>query len=263
MSVIKEVARTILYKPLFNALIFFVWLIPGNNVGVAIIILTILVRLLLWPSSLNALKEQKKMKDIQPRLEEIKEKFKDDKEKQARATMEFYRSSGVNPFGSCLPLLIQLPILIILYYVFQAGMDTSRFNNLYSFTPRPDFINTHFFFIDLAKPDRYLLPYLAGIAQFVQSWQMTKLQSQPDKKKEETSQQDAFQKAMSSQMLYMMPFFTVLISWSLPAALPLYWVVTTLFAIFQQWWFFKKHPISQSILATSAAGVEVTVRKKE
>lgn len=260
---VKEVARTILYKPLFNALIFLVWLIPGNNVGVAIIILTILVRLLLWPSSLSALKEQKKMKDLQPRLEEIKEKFKDEKEKQARATMELYRSSGVNPFGSCLPLLIQFPILIILYYVFRTGMDSSHFNNLYSFIPRPNNINTHFFFIDLAKPDRLLLPYLAGIAQFIQSWQMAKLQGRP-KKKEEASTQDAFQQAMSSQMLYMMPFFTVLISWSLPAALPLYWVVTTLFAVFQQWWFLKKHPLDQPISIKAAThDVEVTVRRKE
>lgn len=264
MTSIKYILKLILYQPLFNALIFLVWLMPGNNVGLAIIILTVIIRIILLPSSLKATRQQKRMKELQPEIAAIQEKYKGDKQRQSQEVMAFYKRNKINPLGACLPLLVQLPILIILYYVFISGLGTERFDLLYSFTPRPDFINTLFFGLDLAKPDRYILPVIAGILQYFQSRQLTP-STKPQKGQE-------MQTMISKQMMYLMPIFTVLIAGRLPAALPLYWAVTTLFAVVQQWWVFrdkskaisKKEKVEPEDLkpVIRKGGVEVTVRRK-
>lgn len=265
MSSIKYFLKLILYKPLFNALIFLVWLIPYHNVGVAIIVLTVIIRLILLPPSMNATRQQKRMRDLQPEIAEIQAKYKDDKQKQSQELMAFYKQNKINPLGSCLPLLIQLPVLLILYYVFINGLSTQRFDLLYSFTPRPEFLNTMFLGLDLAKPDRFILPVIAGILQYFQSRQLT-----PPTPKGEKSQE--MQAMISKQMMYLMPVFTVLIAGRLPAALPLYWIITTLFAIVQQWWVFREGPKTKALTTRldhkepatiRKGGVEVTVRKKQ
>lgn len=251
MTAIKSFLKVILYKPLYNALIFFVWLIPGNNVGVAIIILTVLIRLILLPSSNKSIEAQRQLKEIQPEMDKIKEKYKDDKQAQAQATMALYQQYKINPLSSCLPLLIQLPILIILYYVFRVGLDTSRFDLLYSFMPRPETINAVFLGIDLTKPNIYLA-IITGLLQFWQSWQIM-----PPKKKDPKKTQDSadrLQSIMGNQMLYVMPVFTVIIAMQLPAALPLYWAVTTLFGVIQQYYVFKK--------AKKNPGVQVQIHQR-
>lgn len=238
MTGIKAFLKLILYKPLYNALIFLVWLIPGHSVGWAIVTLTVLIRLLLLPSSKKSIESQKQLKELQPELDKIKEKYKD-KQEQAKATMAFYTSHKINPLSSCLPLLIQFPILIILYYVFRAGLDTSRFGLLYNFVPRPDAMNTMFLGINLTVSSIYLA-VIAGILQFIQTKQIMP-KSQPavnSANKDDKTQQ--VQNMFGSQMLYIMPIFTVFISMKLPAALPLYWAVTTLFAIGQQYFVLKQ-----------------------
>lgn len=253
-------------------LVFFV---PGHNVGLAIIALTVIVRLILLPSSLNASRQQKHMQDLQPQLKALQDKYKDDKAKQAEMLTQFYKENKVNPLGSCLPLLIQMPILIVLYYVFRNGLDTSHFSLLYSYVPHPAYIQTMFLGLDLGKPDKYyILPVIAGLFQFYQGYQMT-----PKTKSGETPE---MAQMISKQMLYMMPIFTVLIAGRFQAALPLYWIVTTLFAIGQQWWINKEQPKLEIInskleigatksekkiekIETKSAknGVEVTVRHKK
>lgn len=236
---IKAFFKTILYKPLYNALIFLVWLIPDHSVGWAIIILTIIIRLLLLPSSAKSIKIQKKMRQLQPELDKIKEKYKEDKQAQAQAMMQFYSQNKVNPLGSCLPLLIQLPVLIILYYVFTVGLDTSRFDLLYQFTPRPEFVNAMFLGVNLSKSSLYLA-IIAGIFQFIQAKQMMP-KSKPKAQKTEKNQDNMaeLQNILTGQMTYMMPVFTVVIAMKLPSALPLYWIITTVFAIVQQWFILK------------------------
>ncbi|HLB95537.1 MAG TPA: YidC/Oxa1 family membrane protein insertase [Patescibacteria group bacterium] len=270
MLSIKYFLKLILYKPLFNALIFLVWLIPGNNVGWAIIILTIITRLILLPPSIKATRQQKRMKDLQPEIQKIQSQYKDDKQKQSQAVMAFYRENKINPLGSCLPLLIQLPILIILYYVFINGLSTERFDLLYDFTPRPETLQTFFLGIDLAKNDRYILPVIAGILQYFQARQLTP--PSPPRGQEKGQE---IQAMLSKQMLYLMPIFTVIVAGQLPAALPLYWAVTTLFAIGQQWWVLRdsansklkgqnsKLEIPKEPAMIKKGGVEVTVRKKK
>lgn len=266
----KHIINLILRQPLFNALIFLVWLVPDHNVGWAIIILTVIIRLILLPSSISATRQQKKMKELQPQLTAIQEKFKGEKEKAAQATMAFYKENKVNPLGSCLPLLVQLPILIVLYYVFRDGLTVNRFDLLYDFMPRPEFIKTVFLGLDLAKPDRWVLPVVAGLLQYVQSRQLTPLTtSTTDKNKKGPDMQAMMQK----QMMYLMPVFTIFIAGRLPAALPLYWIVTSIFTVIQQWYVFKDKSKVESkklksgtkkdnFIKTIKRGVEVTVRKK-
>lgn len=278
MVFFKGILKAILYKPLFNALIFLVWLIPGHNIAWAIIALTVIVRLILLPSSLKAARAQKKMKDLQPELQAIQAKFKGDKQKQSQAIMEFYKENKVSPLGSCLPLLVQFPILIVLYYVFINGLNTARFDLLYSFTPHSDILNTVWFGLDMAKPDRWILPVIAGILQFIQSRQLAPAKPKAGATSDPTAM-------VSSQMMYLLPIFTVFIAGRLPAALPLYWIITNLFGIGQQWWVTREPNVNlksqksklsketsiierieektQEISKSVKRGVEVTVRRKK
>lgn len=225
----KETARQVFYIPIYNLLIFFAFLTNGS-VGWSIILLTVLIRLILLPSSLKAAKATTKMQALQPLMNEIKEKFKDDKQKQTEEMAKLYKEEGASPLSSCLPLLVQLPILFILYRVFMVGINTSRYDMLYSFTPRPETLQSVFFGIDLAKPELWILPITAGLLQLVLS-----LISMPKPVPSANGKVDPAQ-AMTRQMTFIFPIVTIFIARSLPAALALYWVITTLFGLVQQWY---------------------------
>ncbi|MDD3102158.1 MAG: YidC/Oxa1 family membrane protein insertase [Patescibacteria group bacterium] len=145
--------NTILYQPLLNLLVFFYNVIPGHDLGVAIITLTVILKLILFPLSRQSLKSQKALQSLQPKMEEIKKKYPDQKEKQAKMTMELYKENKINPFSSCLPLLIQLPILIAVYQVFNTGLTSTNLP-VYSFIYNPGHLNSFAFgFLNLAKPN--------------------------------------------------------------------------------------------------------------
>lgn len=222
----KDLIKTILYQPLYNLLIFLAWLMPGNSIGLAIIFLTIIIRLILLPSSLKAARSQVRLQALQPKINEIRKNYKDQQE-QSRALMELYKTEGVSPFSSCLPQLIQLPILFILYKVFQVGLDSSRFSLLYSFTPHPEVINPHFLGLNLANPDLWILPLLAGASQFVLSMLMMPKSIGANSDKDPTQM-------MMKQMNYIFPIMNIIFARIVPAAVALYWIVTTLFSIVQQ-----------------------------
>ena len=153
--------------------------------------------------------------------------------------MEFYRQNKINPFGSCLPMLIQMPVLIILYYVFRSGLDTNHFYLLYSSTPRPEGLNTYFLGTNLAISSIYFA-VVAGILQFVQTKMLTpKTAANKNKTNNTNGATDQIQKVFTNQFVYLMPFFTIFIAMTLPAALSLYWIITSLFSIIQQAWIFK------------------------
>ncbi|HYE22546.1 MAG TPA: YidC/Oxa1 family membrane protein insertase [Verrucomicrobiae bacterium] len=160
-----EFLKTILFEPLLNLLVFSYNYIP--DIGIVIILVTILVRLLLFPSFHKSLKHQKAMTDLQPKMNEIKEKYKDDKERQAKAIMELYSAHKINPLSSCLPLLIQIPILIAMYQVFIQSLSGSNLEGLYSFVPRPDHIDPMFLnFTDLSKKNAIMSVIAAGLQYF-------------------------------------------------------------------------------------------------
>jgi len=235
--------HTILYQPLFNLLIWLYNTIPGHDLGFAIIAISLLIRIVLWPLSRVSLKSQKSLQDLQPKLDALKEQFKDDKEGLAKAMMALYKEEKVNPMSSCLPLIIQLPILWALYRVLQDGMSMDGLVNLYSFVARPESINLSFLgFINLAEP-HIVMAVIAGILQFVQT-KMLMAKRPPKKIRKESGARDEDMMAqMNTSMLYFMPVMTVVIGASLPGGLTLYWVIMNVFAIIQQFLTFKKKKV--------------------
>jgi len=234
---LTAIYTTILYQPLYNILIFLYNIIPGQDVGIAIIALTVLIKLLLYPLSRKSIKSQKDLQELQPKIDQLKEQYKDDREKMAGEMMKLYKESKVSPFSSCLPLLIQLPFFIAVYQVFRSGLTSESFDLLYSFVANPNQIN-HIFLglIDLSRPN-VVLALLAGAGQFFQ----TKMYTRRKPEQKSTGSKDENMMAMmNKQMLYVMPIFTVVIGFSLPGGLTLYWLVTTLLMIFQQYFIFKK-----------------------
>jgi len=237
MHFISIIYNEVIYRPLLNLLVFFYNIIPGHDIGIVIVALTIFIRLLLAPSFHKSLKSQKAMNDLQPKLNEMREKHKNDREAQAKAMMDLYREHKINPFSSCLPLLIQLPILIGLYQVFRNALGGQQLTGLYSFVRYPGVIDPYFLgFINLSVPN-LALGVVAGIAQFWQSKLMMP-KSQPGT--------DVTTRALQMQTTYILPLFSVIIALKLPAGLPLYWIITTVFAIAQQYYIMRKpKPVSQ------------------
>jgi YidC/Oxa1 family membrane protein insertase len=243
---------TVLYQPLFNFLFLLYEYIPGRDFGIAIIVLTILIKFILYPLGQKAIKSQKALSDIQPKIKEIQERLKDNKEKQMKETLEVYKVAKINPFSGFLPLLIQLPILIALYRVFWKGFETSQLSFLYPFVNSPGSVNPYFlgsidlshsYFVQTGDIKSYLWPniiliIIVGILQFVQMKMIV-----PKSKSSSMGKQNKagdISGAMQKQMLYFFPFFTALFLLNLPAAIGLYWAVSTIFTIVQQYIIYKK-----------------------
>lgn len=216
-----------------NTLLIFLYGLSGQNLGFAIILLTLIVRGVLVPVTIPSLKSAKKLQELKPHLDKLKEKHKD-KQKLQLATLELYKQHGINPAAGCLPQIAQLLVLIALYQVFIKFINGGQLNG--------QSLNLNFLWLNLGKPDPYyILPVLAGLSQLVFSFMMTSgLEShvkapknKDEKKKEEDSMEMA--QSMQQQMLYLMPAMTVIIALKFPSGLALYWVVTTLFSLVQQY----------------------------
>ncbi len=230
-----------IYQPIYNLLVFFYDIIPGHDFGVAIIVTTLLIKTLFIPLSRKQIESQKKMQELQPKIKELQKKYKEDKEQQTKAIMELYREHKANPLSGCLPLIIQLIVLIAIYRVIitisQSGF-TINAADLYSFVMNPGSVRHLFLeFIDLTKPN-YVLAFLSAMAQYYQ----TKMLFQNQKKAKEPSpatEEPDFAAIMNKQMLYLGPAITFFIGITFPAALALYWLFSTLFMVFQQMVIFK------------------------
>ncbi|MDZ7611851.1 MAG: YidC/Oxa1 family membrane protein insertase [Candidatus Moranbacteria bacterium] len=243
MEVITGFFTTIIYQPLFNFLIEIYNIVP--DLGISIVIITVIIRVLLLPVSKKSIESQKKMQELQPEIKKIQEKYKKDKQKQGQAIMEFYKEKKVNPAAGCLPLIIQLIILIALYRVFLGVMDFNGSSQLlYSFVENPGHLNEMAFFglINIMEKSIPLAVIASGF-QFWQAKMMMKKQAK-DKPKQDTKKKEKnepnFSEIMQQQMLYMGPFLTFIIGISFPAGLPLYWLITTMFMIGQQYYIIKK-----------------------
>ncbi len=228
---------TFLYQPILNLLVFFYNIVPGNDIGVAIILLTIVVKMVLYPFSQQSIRGQKALQQLQPKIEEIKKNYKNDKEKQAKELMQLYKNEKVNPLSSCLPLLIQLPILLAVFQVFRTGLGNGSLDLLYSFIANPGHLNSiSLGVIDLSKPST-ILAVLAGAAQF---WQAKMLSVKQPPKGMPGSKDENMMAIMNKQMLYFMPIMTVVIGISLPGGLVFYWFLITLLTALPQFIVFKK-----------------------
>ena len=228
----------VFYQPLVNALAVVVGFTPNHDFGLAIIIMTVLVRALLMPFTHKALFTQQKVRELEPHIAKIKNDFKDKKEEQARKIMELYRQHGINPFSGFLMLFIQLPLLIALYWVFSGAIDDIQ-KDLYSFVAFPQGIQTTFLGILDLTARSVVLAFAAGITQYIQGWLAV-----PPKSKQtellEGKQEPSMASMMQTQMRYVFPVMIVVIGLQFSAALSLYWTVMNIFAILHEHWVRKK-----------------------
>lgn len=216
----------VIHKPLFNILVIFYDSVAWQDLGLAIIFLTILIRLLLFPIFHESLRQQKIQQSLQPHIKKIQDKHKDNKEAQTKAILGLYSEHKANPALPLILILIQLPVLFALFNIFNVGITEASLNSLYAFVPRPETINhTLFNFLDLTKASFYVTG-LAAIAQYLQS----KLSIAKQKPGE--TQTDA--ERIGRSLIYIAPLITILVLWSLPAAIGLYWITTTMFSAVQQ-----------------------------
>jgi YidC/Oxa1 family membrane protein insertase len=229
--------KIIFYQPILNLLVWLYNVIPGHDIGIAIILMTIIIKMILWPLSRQSIKSQKALQELQPKIEELKKQYAGNQQEMGKAMLDLYRENKVNPFSSCLPLLVQLPFLWAVFRVFQTGLSNGSLDLVYSFIARPEAINAvSFGFLNLAKPN-YALALLAGLAQF---WQAKMMMSKKPVIDAPESKDESMAAIMNKQMLYMMPIMTVFIGLTLPGGLSLYWLVTTLLTVLQQKVMFRR-----------------------
>jgi len=248
----------LVYQPIYNLLIFIYNIVPMHDFGVAIILVTVIIKFILIPLSRKQIESQKKMQELQPKIKEIQDKYKNDKEKQSRVLMEFYKENKANPFSGCLPMIFQLVFLIAIYRVlFNISQNKLlvRGEDLYAFMHNPGQIN-HLFLgiIDLSSIVDFknfsagniahiILVIMAAGAQYVQTKMLMATKAKAEKEDKSGKKDDKnpdFAQIMTKQMLYLAPIMTLFIGIKFPAGLALYWLVSTLFMIAQQEYLEKK-----------------------
>lgn len=227
--------KTVLYEPLYNALVFLIDVLPGADVGIAVVVLTVVVKLILFPLSAKAIRTQLKMREIEPQLKEIRENYKNKREEMGRKMLDLYREHKINPFSGILLILIQLPVILSLYFVFtRAGFPSIDPSILYSFVKEPVVTNINFLgFIDLSANKNILLAVLAAVSQYFQvKFAIPAPPAKKDGEKDDFA--DNFARTMHVQMRYVMPILTLVISFTLISVVGVYWIVSNLFAIGQE-----------------------------
>lgn len=229
--------------PVYNVLVFFIDSIRGGDVGLAIIATVIVVKVILYPLSLKAVKTQKLQRELEPVMKELKAKYKDKREELAKATMAAYKEAGMNPFASILVLLVQLPFLIALYLAVSKGggvpLPGINFDLLYSFIPHPSTVSMNFIGLFNISEKSVILAGLAGITQFIATWfAMPALP--PKNPSEKETFKDDFARNMQLQMKFVMPIMITFIAYTFSAAIALYFVVSNLVTITQEF-FIRKH----------------------
>ena len=222
--------NTFFYNPLYNGLILLLDVLPWLDLGLAIVVFTILVKLILFPLSQKQIKTQIKIKEIEPKINEIKEKYLD-KQERAVKTMELYKSEKINPFAGFLPILIQIPIIFALYFIFlRSGFPEINSEILYSFVKAPLDVNMMFLGLLDVSQKSVILAVLAGISQYFQA----KLASPITKKTEKGGLGEDFARSMSIQMRYVFPVMIFFIAYTISAAVAIYWTTSNIFMIGQE-----------------------------
>jgi YidC/Oxa1 family membrane protein insertase len=231
----RQLFRAVIIKPLFNLLVFLIEVMPGHSLGWAVILLTILVRILLFLPNQKAMKSQRKMQQLQPKIEALRKAHGDNQQMLAMKTMELYKTEKINPMSSCLPMLLQMPVLIGIYFVVRDGLSEHLRFLLYDFHQGADLtqVDTYFFGLHLEQPNLLVLPFLVGAAQYI----AVKLSLIASKKKNNAAPAEgmaAQMEQMQKVMLYVLPVMIAIFTATFPAAVGVYWLTSTIFGIFQQ-----------------------------
>ena len=251
MNNIATLLHTIIFTPTFNALMYLEKIIPGHDLGVAIIIVTLIIRAILYIPSLAAIKSSRQLQEIQPMDKALQVKYKDNPQQLAQERMKLYKDHKVNPAASCLPIVIQILVFYQLYRVFLNGLKLTdagflqpdHIKELYG--PLRDYFMTHAVnarflnVIDLRATKNIFLAILAGATQF---WQ-TKMLAAPKEPNIEGAKDESVTAATNRTMTYVLPFMTAFITFRFPAGLALYWSFSSIFTIAQQYLFLRRHPL--------------------
>ncbi len=224
--------HTFFFDPLYNALLFLFQILPWADAGIIVILLTILVRLVLYPLSRKAVLTQARMNEIGPEIEKIKGKYKDKPEEQAKATLALYREKKINPFSGVVVILIQLPLIFALYRIFLHFTEV-REELLYSFISAPEHINTLFLGLLDISGKSVLLALLAALTTYFQL--KISMKSSPATLPGKTlGMGENLAKSMQTQMKYFFPVMVFFISYQVSAVIALYWFTTNVFSIGQE-----------------------------
>lgn len=239
--------HAIFYEPMYNALVYILSILPTHDVATAVLILTVLVKLVLLPLSKKMFLSQIAQKKIQPIISKLQEEYKDNRQMLGLKMMEVYKEHKLNPFSSILLMFIQIPIVFALYFVFsQGGLPELKLEDLYSFTPHVDNIQHILFGIDFVKSSIYI-GILAAIFQYIQirfSLNNLPQNTEADKKSlAELKPEEMIQRQMGFMMKYFIPFLILIASLKVSAAVALYWIVSSIFMIAQELYFRKKYHI--------------------
>lgn len=229
---------------MYNALIALVAIIPGSDVGIAVILLTVIIRLLLLPFSLSAARTQLAMKTLEPKLKALKEKHKGNREQEALETLALYREEKINPFSSILMVLVQIPVLFALYWVFWKESFTALNTGLlYAVTPVPELVSVLFLGYISIMGKSMVLAILAGATQF---WQAhAALKGTMKAPEGSTGFQADFQKVMGMQLKYAFPVLIGIISYTTSSAIALYFITTNIAGVVQEWYVHRKTHVSR------------------
>lgn len=233
---ITKAWRSFIYRPIYNALIAILVYTPGHYLWLAIMALTLFLRTILLIPSQKAMRAQRAMQEVQPKIDALKEKYGDDQAKIAQETMLLWKEHKVSPVSSCLPTLIQLPILIALFYTIKWGLSPDKSVIIYSFMPEFHLanINSQFLMFDLMDRSIIIFPLVIGGLQFLQMQLMMAKKKKNKKDKKKNSGMAAEMENATSMMKYIMPIMIAFFTAQLPAAVGLYWGTSTFYGIIQQ-----------------------------
>lgn len=235
--------HTLFYKPMYNALIYILDLLPNHNVAIAVIILTILIKIILLPLSHKMFRTQIIQKKIQPLISKIQEEYKDNRQMLGVKMLEVYKEHKLNPFSSILLMLIQIPIVFALYFVFaNGGLPNINTDDLYSFISHINNINHILYGVDFTKANM-IIGFIAALFQYIQIRLSLQNMQAVDKNKpvHELKPEEMMQKQMSFMMKYFIPILIFIASLKVSAAVALYWIVSSVFMIVQELYFRNKY----------------------
>jgi YidC/Oxa1 family membrane protein insertase len=236
----------IFYNPLYNFLILLIGIVPGGDVGLAVILLTLAVKIVLFPVILRGMRTQAMLRAIDPKIKALKEQFPKKRDEQAKATLALYKEYKINPFSALLPLLIQTPFLLALFFIFaKGGLPVIRLEVLYPFLHAPETISMHLFGYFNVGAKSLVLAIIAGGTQFLYGvFSLPKLEA----RKENASFSDDFGRSFQMNMRYILPAIIAVFAYNLPAAVAIYWITGNLFGTLQELYvrseFKKKPPIT-------------------
>ncbi len=227
---IANVFNAVFYQPLYNGFVFLISVLPGGSVGLAVIILTLAVKFIILPLTHKSVSSQAKMRSIEPEVAEVKKKYEKDKQEQARKVMELYQKHGINPFSGCLFVIVQIPVILALYWVFFRGLGNLNADLLYSFVSFPSVVGVDFLGVFTMTGKSLFLALLAGVTQYYQI-SLSMPPKPPVSSSSTPSFKEEFARNMGTQMRYVLPVIVFFVSYTISAAIALYWLTSNLFSI--------------------------------